>query len=186
MGQLIDGLLGLARVTRYQMSIEPVDLSALARGVVADLRQTDATREVEVDIAPDLHATGDPRLLHVALENLIGNAWKFTRMAARARIEIGALSDDRAGGFRSYFVRDNGVGFDMAYSQRLFGAFERLHRESEFEGTGIGLATVKRIVNRHGGRIWVESLPGEGATFFFTLEPAQPSVVQEAPAETGA
>jgi signal transduction histidine kinase len=184
MGELIDGLLGLARVTRYQMSIGTVDLSALAQTVVADLRQADAARQADVDIAPHLQTAGDQRLLHVALENLIGNAWKFTRTLERARIEIGAVAAERPEGPRTYFVRDNGVGFDMAYSQRLFGAFERLHRESEFEGTGIGLATVKRIVSRHGGRIWVESAPGQGTTFFFTLEPAQPALREQEPVET--
>jgi signal transduction histidine kinase len=166
MGELIDGLLSLSRLTRNHMRRETVDLSALAEAVVLDLRQAEPARAVSVDIQPGLEANADPRLLRTVLENLIGNAWKFTRGRADATITIAA--DATADG-PIYHVRDNGAGFDMAYVSRLFGVFERLHREAEFEGTGIGLATVRRIVERHGGHIWAEAQVGRGATFSFTL-----------------
>ena len=166
MGDLIDDLLTLSRVTRREIRRERVDLSALARGIAQQLARSDETRRAEFTIASDLAASGDAQLLRVALENLLGNAWKFTSKEPVARIELGVGQQD---GHRVYFVRDNGVGFDMAYSAKLFGAFQRLHREAEFPGTGIGLATVHRIVTRHGGRVWAEAEIGKGATFYFML-----------------
>jgi PAS domain S-box-containing protein len=166
MGALIDDLLTLSRVTRREMRREAVDLSGLAQAIAEQLVRTDAGRDVRFTIAPGLRAQGDPHLLRVALENLLGNAWKFTSTRSQARIEFGTTLD---GGQTVYFVRDNGVGFDMAYSSKLFGAFQRLHRSSDFPGTGIGLATVQRIITRHGGRVWAEAEVNEGATFSFTL-----------------
>jgi light-regulated signal transduction histidine kinase (bacteriophytochrome) len=165
MGQLIDDLLHLSRVTRSDMYRQKVDLSALARKIAAQLQESQPERQVEFDITPDLVVNGDARLLRVLLENLIGNAFKFTGKRARARIKFGRTISD---GVLVYFVQDNGAGFDMAYAGKLFGAFQRLHPEAEFEGTGIGLATVQRIINRHGGRIWAEGQEGKGATFYFT------------------
>jgi light-regulated signal transduction histidine kinase (bacteriophytochrome) len=167
MGELIDDLLNLSRLTRSELRPVGVDLGQIARVVVEDLRKTNPDRQVEVVIGDGLTATGDPRLLRIALENLLGNAWKFTQARVPARIELGLGVSDEGKPF--YFVKDNGAGFDMSYAGKLFGAFQRLHRESEFEGTGIGLATVSRIVERHGGRIWAEGVPDRGAAFFFTL-----------------
>lgn len=166
MGQLIDDLLNLSRITRSDMHRERVDLSALAHSIAMEFQSADQAREVEFWIAPDLMAEADPRLLHVALENLLGNSWKFTEKTRRAIIEFGSARD---GDETLFFVRDNGAGFDMAYADKLFGAFQRLHPMTEFKGTGIGLATVQRIINRHGGRIWAEGRIGEGSTFYFTL-----------------
>jgi light-regulated signal transduction histidine kinase (bacteriophytochrome) len=168
MGQLIEDLLTLSKVSRGDLVRIQVDVGDLARHVAADFEQRSAGRAVDVSIWEGMQADADPRLLRTALENLIGNAWKFTVKTEKPRIEIGCLQD---GGRTSYFVRDNGVGFDMAYADKLFGAFQRLHSESEFPGTGIGLATVQRIVHRHGGRIWANAAQGKGATFFFTLAP---------------
>lgn len=166
MGQLIDDLLSLARINRAEMHKGDVDLAQLAREVVDELRQKDPARAVEVVVAAALPARGDARLLRAALDNLVGNAWKFTGKSADARIEVGC---ERRDGVPAYFVKDNGAGFDMAYVHKLFAPFQRLHAQSEFEGTGIGLATVHRIITRHGGRLWAESTLGRGATFWFTL-----------------
>ncbi|MEO6197843.1 MAG: PAS domain S-box protein, partial [Dehalococcoidia bacterium] len=166
MGQLIDDLLSLSRATRDDLRREPVDLSALALGSADELRKSWPGRQVELVVAPGLCAEGDTRLLQIVFDNLLGNAWKFTSKQERAAIEVGAMSQD---GTTAYFVRDNGVGFDMAYVDKLFGAFQRLHAMTEYSGTGIGLATVKRIVVRHGGRVWAEGRVGQGATFYFTL-----------------
>jgi PAS domain S-box-containing protein len=166
MSDLIDGLLDLSRVSRAEMRWQEVDLSALARQVAEGLQRSEPQRRVQWDIADALAARGDPRLLRVVLDNLIGNAWKFTGGKETARIQFGLRPNGEG---RAYFVADDGAGFDMAYADKLFGAFQRLHHEREFEGTGIGLATVRRVVNRHGGRIWVEAEPGRGATFLFTL-----------------
>ena len=166
MAELIDDLLHLARVTRAELRPETVDLSALAEAIADQLRHSDPGRRVELAIPPGIRAEGDARLLRIVLENLLGNAWKFTARRDRARIELGITESD---GQRAYFVRDNGVGFDMAYAGKLFGAFQRLHGAREFEGTGIGLATVQRIVHRHGGRVWAEAAVDRGATFSFTL-----------------
>ena len=166
MGVLIDDLLRLARVSRAELQRAPVDLSALARSVVAELARGAPERQVEVAIADGLVADADPRLLRVVFENLLGNAWKYTGKQPGGRIEVGTGQRD---GERAFYVRDDGVGFDMAYAGKLFGAFQRLHSGAEFEGTGVGLATVQRIVHRHGGRVWAESAVGQGATFYFTL-----------------
>ena len=166
MGQLIDDMLRLSRVTRNEMEIRAVDLSALVRLIGAELREAEPAREVKFAIASDIVARGDPQLLKMALSNLIGNAWKFTGKSPVAKIEFGTTQQN---GETAYFVRDNGSGFDMSYSDQLFGAFQRLHSASEFPGTGIGLAIVQRIIHRHGGRVWAESEVGKGATFYFTL-----------------
>jgi PAS domain S-box-containing protein len=166
MAQLIDDMLNLSRVTRSEMCREAVDLSALARTISGQLKKTEPERPVEFIIRPGLVVDGDPRLFQVALENLLSNAWKFTSKRPSARIEFGVIQND---GIPTYFVRDNGAGFEMAYADKLFGAFQRLHTTAEFPGTGIGLATVQRIIHRHGGRIWAEGAVEQGATFYFTL-----------------
>lgn len=166
MARLIEDLLQLSRVTRSKMHREPVDLSALARQITVELQKSDPGRRIQSVIGEGLVASGDARLLRVALENLLVNAWKFTGKRDDPRIEFGVV---QMNGQPIYYVRDNGVGFDMAYADRLFGAFQRLHEETEFPGTGIGLATVQRIIHRHGGRVWAESAVGQGATFYFTL-----------------
>ena len=162
MAELIDALLRLARLSRAELVDSEVDLAALGEEVIAQLRAHDPDRLVDIDIAQGMHTRGDRQLLLVVLENLIGNAWKFTAKTERARIELGQSPD-------GYFIRDNGAGFDMAYAQKLFTPFQRLHAAKEFAGTGIGLATVQRIVQRHGGRVWAEGVVGHGATFHFTL-----------------
>jgi signal transduction histidine kinase len=166
MAELIDALLHLARVTRAELVRRPVDVSRLAHAVAAELARRDPSRTVEVRIEEGLMTEADVHLVTIVLENLMGNAWKFTSRRAGARIEVGGAAVD---GTRAYYVRDNGAGFDMQYADRLFGVFQRLHAASEFQGTGIGLATVHRIIVRHGGRIWAESTVGQGATFYFTL-----------------
>ena len=170
MALLIDDLLDLSKVSRSPLRRELVDLSAQAREITAELGKSQPRREAEFVIADGLTANGDARLLRLVLENLLGNAWKFTSREGRARIEFESTALE--GRDRVYFVRDNGVGFDEAYAGKLFGAFQRLHGPEEFEGTGIGLATVQRIVRRHGGRVWAEGEVGKGATFFFTLSGA--------------
>jgi signal transduction histidine kinase len=167
MGDLIDGMLALGRVVRAELRREPIDLSAMARDVARELRHDDASRPLELRIEPDLRAVGDPVLLHAVMTNLLGNALKFTSARPRPCIQVGRHGDEA--GCPIFFVRDNGAGFDMRYAGKLFGPFQRLHRQDEFPGTGVGLATVERIIARHGGRIWAESSPGRGATFFFTL-----------------
>ncbi len=166
MGQLIEDLLNLSRLSRTDLHPTTLDLSEMARQVIDVLRQRAPEREVNVTIWENMKAVGDPRLVRIALENLLDNAWKFTQGAERPTIEVGSMQEE---GRSVYFVRDNGVGFDMAYSNKLFGVFQRLHGQNEFPGTGIGLATVHRIVQRHGGHIWVNAAPGKGAVFFFTL-----------------
>lgn len=166
MGQLIDDLLKLARVTRAEPNREDMDLSTLARQVAEALQNQNPDRKVQFAVPPELKLRGDPRLLRIALENLIGNAWKFTGTRPDARVELGMLNHNAA---PAYFVRDNGAGFDMAYAGKLFAPFQRLHSTEEFPGTGIGLATVQRIIHKHGGRIWAEGAVGQGAAFFFTL-----------------
>ncbi len=166
MGQLIDDLLKLSRVTRAELHREKVDLSEIARAAASELSRREPDRRVEVCIAEGVTAEGDAALLRLVLENLMGNAFKFTSKRVDARVEFGM---ERQNGGPVYYVRDNGAGFDMAYAERLFGAFQRLHSVTEFPGTGIGLATVQRIVHRHGGHVWAQGAPGEGATFQFTL-----------------
>jgi PAS domain S-box-containing protein len=166
MAELIDDLLDLSRVTRREMRRERVDLTALARTVVSQLERTDPRRRVEWSIAEGVTALGDGALLRLVLENLLGNAWKFTSKQPSARIEFFAVP--HAGG-TAYVVRDDGIGFDMDHAGKLFGAFQRLHAMHEFPGTGIGLAIVQRVVHRHGGRVWAEASPGVGAAFYFTV-----------------
>ena len=167
MGQLIDDMIKLARVARAEMQREAVDLSVLAADVLAALQKSEPDRRVEYLIEPGLVVEGDTSLLRVVLDNLLGNAWKFTGKQAHARIEFGAHSQETGG--PAYFVRDNGAGFDMNYVGKLFGVFQRLHILSDFPGTGVGLATVQRIVQRHGGRVWAEGAVGKGATFYFVV-----------------
>ncbi len=166
MAQLIDDLLTLSRVTRSDFVREPIDLAVIGRLVSRRLTGLMPKHKVELVVPPELPAQGDERLMTVVFENLLGNAWKFTGKTAAPRVEIGMLPGDPP----SFFVRDNGAGFDMAYANKLFGVFQRLHAASEFEGTGIGLATVQRVIRRHGGKIWAEGTVGEGACFSFTLE----------------
>ncbi|HUB89851.1 MAG TPA: ATP-binding protein [Dyella sp.] len=166
MRQMIDDLLTLAQVGRKELRRDAVDLSDLAQKAIGDLQQQEPARRIQVELASGLTTQGDRSLLRVALDNLIGNAWKYSSKRHNAKIEFGAT---KANGDLAYYVRDNGAGFDMKYADRLFTAFQRLHSEDEFPGTGIGLATVYRIVNRHGGRIWADAAEGKGATFYFTL-----------------
>jgi DNA-binding response OmpR family regulator len=166
MGELIEDLLKLSRLSRAELVKESFDLSEIARSVTEVLLRSEKDRDVTFVIEPGVRADGDPRLMKVVLENLLGNAFKFTKKTPGARIELGETTVDQK---PVYFVRDNGAGFDMRAAARLFGAFQRLHSETDFPGTGIGLATVQRIIDRHGGKIWAESAPGKGATFFFTL-----------------
>ena len=169
MSELIEALLVLSRISRQTLHREIVDVSVLAESIVQDMRQKDLTRNVEVLIQPNMAVHGDRRLVGDLFQNLIGNAWKFTSKTGQARIEIG-----QSGGssLSTLFIRDNGAGFDMAYEQKLFKPFQRLHGSADFDGSGIGLATVARIVDRHGGRIWAEGKPNEGAVFYFTLPTA--------------
>jgi PAS domain S-box-containing protein len=166
MATLIDDLLALSRVTRAELRCEPVDLSALAGTVMSRLRRVAPERVVDLVIQPRLTDEGDPRLLEIMFDNLLGNAWKFTSKQAAACVEFGRCAHPTG---RAYYVRDNGAGFDMRYANKLFGVFQRLHSGEEFEGTGIGLATVQRVVRRHAGRVWAEGAVGRGATFYFTL-----------------
>jgi signal transduction histidine kinase/HAMP domain-containing protein len=167
MGELIDALLALSWVIRTALQRETIDVSGMAWAIATDLQEQDPERQVAWIIAAGMLASGDRRLLRVALENLLGNAWKFTAKTLAARIEVGTLRQD--GGTEAFFVSDNGAGFDMTYVDKLFGAFQRLHRTSDFPGTGIGLATVQRIIHLHGGRVWAEGEVGRGATFYFIL-----------------
>ena len=166
MQQLIDDMLALSRVTRNEMKRDTINLSGIATSILNDLKQLQPQRSVATHIALDIFSNGDPNLLRIALENLLRNAWKFTAKHAAPTIEFGTLHE---GDKPVYFVSDNGAGFDMTYAGKLFGAFQRMHKPQEFEGTGIGLAIVHRIIQRHGGRIWAEAEPERGATFFFTL-----------------
>lgn len=166
MGQMIKALLDLSRLTRRTPQREPVDMKRLAQVIEKELRQQEPERQVDLIVANSLDTKGDLRLLRVALTNLLGNAWKFTGQRPQARIEFGVTLSPKE---RVFYIRDNGAGFDMAYSSRLFKPFQRFHRADEFPGTGVGLATVQRIIRRHGGRIWAESEVDKGATFFFTL-----------------
>lgn len=166
MNGMIDALLALSRLSAQPLQHQPVNLSQLATYIVDDLRRQAPGRLAEVRIAPGLAAEGDPTLLRVALENLLGNAWKYSAKRERTLIEFGACREDQR---TVYFVKDNGAGFDMRFADRLFGVFQRLHGATEFQGTGVGLASVQRIIRRHGGQIWAESEVGAGATFYFTL-----------------
>ncbi len=175
MGRLIDDILMLSRIGRRELRRTTVDVTMMAREIADDLTQGEPERHVIFTIAPDLFVRADQRLLHIVLDNLMRNAWKFSRIRNRAEIEINCVdpvSAEKLGhkGKTVFFVKDNGTGFDMAYADKLFGAFQRLHGKDEFEGTGIGLATVQRIVNRHGGTIWAESEIDKGATFYIIIE----------------
>lgn len=167
MGQLIEALLKLSQISKLEIHPEQVDLTAIAKKIVSRLYEEEPERSIEVVIKPGLSAEGDANLLEAVLTNLLNNAWKFTGKVANARIDFGQISKD---GETVFYVRDNGAGFDMTYSANLFGAFQRMHKATDFPGTGVGLATVKRIINRHGGRIWAESSLDNGATFYFTIK----------------
>ena len=169
MSHLIDALLSLARIGRAELQVVELDLSLLVETLAQELATAHPDRKVSLHIEPGLRVHADPQLLRLAISNLLDNAWKFTARRAQARIEFGVVSGAQ---LPTYFVRDNGAGFDPAYADKLFGAFERLHSEREFPGTGIGLAIVKRVITRHGGTIWATSQTNRGATFSFTLRPA--------------
>ena len=162
----MDDLLKLSRVTRSDLNIEELDISNMAQKIVKDLATDEPKRKMRVTIAPNMTANGDKNLIGLVLQNLLGNAWKYSGKTSEPRIEMGIAAHN---GKQAYFVRDNGVGFDMTYADKLFKPFQRLHKATEFAGTGIGLATVQRIVRRHGGEVWAESKVGEGATFYFIL-----------------
>lgn len=166
MNELIDALLELSRISRTPLGRHKVDITQIAHAVVDELRRRDTTRRLRATITPDLVVEADGRLVRILFDNLIGNAWKFTVKTPDPHVEVGST---RREGETVFFVRDNGAGFDMAYADRLFTPFQRLHSDRDYAGTGIGLATVRRIVERHGGKIWAESAPGQGATFYFTL-----------------
>lgn len=167
MAELIDSLLQLSRVSRTDLIFEEVNLSEVVMEIIRTLRETGAGRQVEIRVQPDVYAAGDKKLLYIALQNLVSNAWKFTSQKEDAAIEFGI--EEKADG-SVCFVRDNGAGFDMAFASKLFRAFQRLHHEKEFQGTGIGLATAHKIIQRHGGTIWAEAREKKGATFYFTLK----------------
>lgn len=166
MGALIDDILGLSRLTRAQMLVAKVDLTEIARSIIDEMQKAEPERVVTIKIAEGLEATADPKLMRIALENLLGNAWKFTGKQAEAIIELGATME---GSKTTYFVRDNGTGFDMAYANKLFTPFQRLHSVEEYPGTGIGLGTVQRVMHRHGGKVWADGQVGKGATFYFSF-----------------
>jgi light-regulated signal transduction histidine kinase (bacteriophytochrome) len=167
MGQLIDALLQLSRVMRSELRREPVDLSVLALSTAAMIQKADPARRVRFRVVNGLQANGDRRLLGVLLQNLLQNAWKFSARNPQPRVEFGITQTE---GKTAYYVRDNGIGFDMAYVNKLFTPFQRLHAKEQFEGTGIGLATVQRVIKRHGGKVWAEGAVDKGATFYFSLD----------------
>jgi light-regulated signal transduction histidine kinase (bacteriophytochrome) len=171
MGRLIDALLNLARIGRQALRTQPVELDPLVNQVIDELRAGCSGRSIEFAVGKLGTALADPALLKQVLANLLGNAIKFTRDRNPAVVEVGCRREAEKGGAIVYYVKDNGAGFDMRYSDKLFGVFQRLHRTEEFEGTGVGLSIVQRVINRHGGRVWADSRPGEGATFYFTLQP---------------
>ena len=167
MAELIEDLLKLSRITKTDMDIVPVNLTRIAQAIIDELQKTHPQRIVNIKIAGSMEDSGDPRLIRIVLENLLGNAWKFTGKKTMAEIGFGSTTKDNK---KVYFIRDNGAGFDMEYAERIFAPFQRLHSVEEYPGTGIGLATVKRIIHRHGGTVRAEGSPGEGATFYFTLQ----------------
>ena len=169
MGNLIDDLLNLSNLTGDKMRADPVDLTRIAQVIASELQSNQMERRVDFTIAPDMKTTGDNGLLRIVLTNLMHNAWKFTGKLAQARIEVGS---DPAAAIKTFFVRDNGAGFDMAYANKLFGMFKRLHGNEEFPGTGIGLAMVQRVIHLHGGTVWAQGQVDHGATFTFTLAPS--------------
>lgn len=166
MSSLIDDLLNLSRIGRSELTARPISLSQIAAEAAAAVRERHPTRDVQLEIAPGMEVSADPRLLRIALENLVSNAWKYSSRCPQAHVSIGTQAGEHG---PVYFVRDDGVGFDMKYADKLFVPFQRLHPEAEFPGSGIGLVTVQRIVARHGGRVWADAKPDEGATFYFTL-----------------
>ena len=166
MSKLIDDLLKLARVAQNEISIEDLDLSEMAQKIIDELQNGDPRRRAEVCIEPGLCGRGDRVLIGQVLENLLNNAWKYNSKKPETKIEMGSVVHE---GQTAYYVRDHGAGFDMTYADKLFKPFQRLHAASEFEGTGIGLAIVQRIIRRHGGKVWAKGKAGEGATFYFTL-----------------
>ncbi len=166
MAQLIDDLLAFSRVTRAELKYDTVDLSEITAKILKELREREPARRARIHVGQGIVVNGDPRLLRIVLENLLGNAWKFTAKRPQAEIEFGMT---RENGASTCYVRDNGAGFDMTYGEKLFKPFQRLHSATEFEGTGIGLATVARIVHRHGGQVWAESALDQGATVYFTV-----------------
>jgi signal transduction histidine kinase len=166
MSRLIEDLLGLSRISRAELLARPVSLTQICLDAAAALREAFPEHRVQLETAPDLNVNGDARLLRIVMDNLLSNAWKYTTHAAQPHVAVGVQSGEHG---PVYFVRDNGVGFDMAYAGKLFTPFQRLHAQSEFAGSGIGLVIVQRILARHGGRIWAEAAPGKGATFYFTL-----------------
>jgi signal transduction histidine kinase len=166
MADLIDDILELSRITRIDIQQRDINLSAMAEECLQSLQAANPERRVELQVQPDMHAIGDPRLLRIVLQNLLSNAWKFTSAREQPKIQVGTSKDrDQL----VFFVKDNGVGFDAKYSDKVFGIFQRLHKTEEFEGTGIGLASVQRAINRHGGKVWVNAKAEKGATFYFTL-----------------
>jgi light-regulated signal transduction histidine kinase (bacteriophytochrome) len=167
MSRLIDDLLKLSRIARQEMQRKSFDLSEMASSIIADLREADPDRSVKVDIKSRLEVFADPGLIEIALSNLLPNAWKFTKKTEHARIELGTMDQD---GMIIYYVRDNGAGFDQQFAEKMFRPFHRLHLEEDFEGTGIGLAIVERIIIRHGGKVWAEGEVGKGATIYFSIK----------------
>jgi light-regulated signal transduction histidine kinase (bacteriophytochrome) len=167
MSDLIDALLQLSRVTRSQMKPVKVNLTAIAQDIIEELQAENPQRQVEVKLTPDLETKGDPQLLRIVLCNLLHNAWKYTSKRSHPRIEFGIITDNVPQ--PTYFIKDNGAGFDQTYVDKLFTAFQRLHSQAEFPGTGIGLATVQRIIYRHGGKVWAEGECDRGATIYFSL-----------------
>ncbi|WP_455204783.1 sensor histidine kinase, partial [Kaarinaea lacus] len=166
MSQLIDDILELGRLSRVDVEMQEVNISQIANDVVEELMSTDVARQVDVTISSEMKAKADPQLIRVSLQNLIGNAWKYSAKTPHPKIEIGVYGVNR---IRTFYIKDNGAGFDMRYKDKLFKPFQRLHGEKDFEGTGIGLATVERIIERHGGKIWAVADINKGATFYFTL-----------------
>ena len=166
MSELIDDLLRLAKLAKAELKIGKIDLSAVAETAISTFRFKEPARDVHVRIEKNIEVQGDPGLVGSAMENLLSNAWKYTSKTPSAIIEFGRVEGS---GGKAFFVRDNGAGFDMKYSAKLFTPFQRMHRDEEFTGHGVGLATVQRIIHRHGGKIWAEAEPGKGATFYFTL-----------------
>lgn len=169
MSDLIDDLLNLSRLTRSDMEFADVNLSKLVSDKIDELKRIEPTRKIKVNIKNNVNVTGDPRLLNIAIENLIGNAWKFTSKSTNPMIEFGISNNSDK---LIYYIKDNGAGFNMEYAGKLFGPFQRLHSDQDYRGSGIGLATVQRVITRHGGKIWAEGKEGKGATFFFTLTEA--------------
>jgi light-regulated signal transduction histidine kinase (bacteriophytochrome) len=166
MTRLIDDLLSLSRVSRRELSLSSFNLGEIAREISGQLAQTQPERRVNFSIKPDMPVRADHGLMHIVMENLIGNAWKFTGKMEQAQIEIGSTA---SAGVTTYHVRDNGAGFDMAYAEKLFSPFQRMHHSRDFEGTGIGLATVRRVIQRHHGKVWIDSAVGRGTTVYFTI-----------------